>query len=459
MSARRVVAFALAFGLTAPGAAAVAQDATAAQLLVTAATPDPDGRALKIAGRNFGPHPFVTLDLYPIALQSATDSEIVATVPTALMPPGIYLLTVSRGPSATEIGSLQVTVGGGRTNPDTTTDRPDLGTLGPAGSEPAAKVGDRVITVDDVDREWRRTDPGGYLSLSRQLYENRRRATDALVTNELLAREAARRGLTVQALLAEEIPARTVTMPESAVLSLYEGLGDRARGVPLEQMRPALRAWLERVTQPELAKMNYVEELMKVSTRADVFLAAPRVRVDRAPQDAEIGPATAAVEIVAFGDLQSPEYARFALVFAKVRDTFGDKVRLVFKHLPLLGPESVTAGEAAACANAQGKFWAFHDAAVVRPVPLRLDRLKNVADAVGVDRRAFDACLDGGTFTEAIRRAAGEAERYAVRSSPSFLVNGSLAPPPPPFLPAFEFLKRLIEDALLQQARASSKDR
>jgi protein-disulfide isomerase len=277
-----------------------------------------------------------------------------------------------------------------------------------------------------------------------------------MVTNELLAREAKARGLTQEALLEQEIPKRVVTMPDSAVTSLYQGLGDRARGASLEQMRPALRAWLERMTEPELAKMNYVEELMKVATRAEVFLAAPRVQVERTAQDPTFGPAAAPVEIVAFGDFQSLEYARFAQAFGKVRDTFGDRIRLVFKHLPALGPESVSVAEAASCAHAQGKFWAYHDALLAQPGLLDAARQRQVSSDVGLNLPAFDACLDRGEFRGAIRHALDEAERYAILSSPSFLVNGRLAPTPPSFLPPFEFFKRVIEEELLRQARGAS---
>jgi protein-disulfide isomerase len=325
--------------------------------------------------------------------------------------------------------------------------------------EPAAKVGDRVITVAEVDQEWRRTDPSSYIGLGRQVYDNRRRAADQLVMNELLTREAAARGITTQALLDEEIPKRIVTTPESAVLALYQSLGDRTRGASLEQMRPALRAWLQRITEPELAKMTYVEELMKVSTRADVFLTPPRVRVEQTSQDVALGPAKAPIEIVAFGDFQSPEYARFAQLFGKVRDTFGEKVRFVFKHLPARGPESFDAAEAGACANAQGRFWAYHDAVVTQPGRLDVGRLKQIASDIALDRRAFDTCLDGGTFKDPIRQTLQEAERYGVRTSPAFLVNGWLAPASPPFLPPFEFFKRVIEEELLRVARAAPNGR
>jgi len=440
---------------------------------VTSAAPDPGGQTLTISGGNFGARPFVTLDLVPVTIRFAIDTQIVAAVPVNEMPAGTYLLTVSRGPSAAETGSFQLALEAVQPTRDNTTEKAPVGAAGNAASGPlppdsrdaasspspgeaAAKVGERVITIAEVDREWQRADPAGYLALNRQIYDGRRRAADLMVTNELLAREAKARGITTEALLKEEIPKHTVTMPDSAVTSLYQGLGDRTRGASLEQMRPALRAWLERMTEPELAKMNYVEELMKVSTRADVFLVAPRVEVDRTAQDPMLGPATAPVEIVAFGDFQSVEYARFAQAFGKVRDTFGDRIRLVFKHLPALGPESVKVAEAAACAHAQGKFWAYHDAVLAQAWPLDTARLKQVSIDVGLNRPAFDACLDRGEFGTVIRRALDDAERYAIMSSPSFLVNGRLAPTPPSFLPPFEFFKRIIEEELLRQAKGAS---
>ncbi len=447
----------VAIGLAAPPTAS-AQQAAAPQLVVRSAVPDPDGQSLVITGENFIRRPLVTLDLVPVTVQSATDSQIVAAVPVTMMPPGAYLLTVSRGPSAADNGSLEVTLGGGRPKPDESAGiGAEPARLGPSGNEPAATVGDRVITVADVDREWRRTVPGSYLGLSREIYETRRRIVDQMVADELVAREAAARGLTPQALLDQEIPKRVVPAPESAVLALYQSLGDRTRGAALEQMRPALRAWLTRHTEPELAKMNYVEELTKLSTRAEVLLATPRVRVERTSRDVVLGPEAAPVELVAFGDFQSLEYARLAQAFGKMRETFGDKVRLVFKHLPLSGPESAAAAEAGACANAQGKFWALHDAIIVQPGRLDADRLKQIAGDVRLDRRVFDGCLGGGTFKSTIRQALDEAERYAVTSSPRFLVNGALAPPPPPFLPPFEFLKRIIEEELLRVSAANRR--
>jgi protein-disulfide isomerase len=436
-----------------------AAQAPLTQLAVTSAVPDPSGQTVTITGANFGPRPLVTLDLLPVTVQFSMDSQIVAAVPVNMMPAGQYLLTVSRGPSPAESASLQLTLGGGQ--PARASTSPAVAAVAdtarlPSGTDVAAKVGDRVITVEDVDREWSRADPAGYLAFRRQVYDSRRRIADQMVADDLIAREAAARGLTPEALLATEIPKRVITTPESAVLAMYDGLGDRARGATLEQMRPALRAWLTRITEPELAKMNYVEELMKVSTRAEVFLDAPLVQIERTPQDPVLGPRTAPVEIVAFGDFDSAEYAQFAQAFSRVLDTFGDRVHVVFKNLPVLGPESMTIAEAAACANAQGRFWPYHDAVVARRGPLDTARLKQLASDVGLNRMTFDACVDRDEYEPAMRQALAEAQRYAIASSPSFLVNGRLAPAPPPFLPPAEFFKRLVEEELLRQSKAGA---
>ena len=430
-------------------------------LAVTGAVADAGGQSVTITGVNFGPSPFVTLDLVPLTLRSTTDTQIVAAVPVGIMPPGDYLLTVSRGPSPADTGSFQLTLGPPKPKPLAADQRSPgpRATAAPsgAGAEPALQVGDRAITVAEVDREWQRTDPAGYIALSRQMYEMRRRIADRMVAEELLAREAAARGLTTEALLEEEIPKRVITTPDSAVQSLYEGLGDRARGATLDQMRPALRAWLQRITEPELAKMAYVEELMKLSTRVDNFLAAPRVAVDRTAQDAALGPAAAPIELVAFGDFQNTEYARFARAFGRVRDTFGDRLRLVVKNLPALGPSSVAAAEAAQCALAQNKFWPYHEALLVPPGAASATQLKRVAVNVGLDAAAFDACVDRGAMRGVVQGALEEAKRYGLQRSPSFLINGRLAPDPPPFLPPFDFFKRLIEEELGLQAKAAAR--
>lgn len=462
------VAVGLVIGIA--GGAASAQPGRTSPLVLSGARPDPQAGTLTIAGAGFGQLPFVTLDLVPLAVRSATDSEIVAAAPVSLMPPGDYVLTVSRGAGAGEHASLDVALHGGaaaggstpatrsgagaRSAPAARTGGTDGPRLAAGPDAVAARVGDRVITVAEVDRAWRRQDPGGFAALAREIHDTRWRFTDTLVAEALIAHEADAQGLTPEALLEREIPPRIVEMPESAVRSLYADVGTAARGASYEQMEPALRAWLERVTARELARMNYLEELTAVSINAELALDAPRVAVERTAQDARLGPQDAPVELVVFGDFQNADYGRFTAAFGRVRETYGERVRIVFKHLPPPDrPAAIQAAQAAQCANLQERFWPFHDALLSRPAVLDAFRLRQAAGEAGLDVERFDACVAGGATHRTILDALEEAIRYGLHASPSFLVNGRLAPEPPPFLPPFEFFTRLIEEELLQVSR------
>lgn len=449
------------FGLTGWTAGPMVQAQGApGPLVIESASPDVGSDTLTIAGTNFGPRPLVTLDLIPMNVQLAISTRVVVSVPVGSMPPGVYLLTVSRGPGAGESASLEVALHGGTTNAPpakgstASAAPPARAVTVPAttGTDVAATVGDSAITVAEVDREWQRADPAGYLAVMRQLDAQRRRVANQLVAQALIAREAAARGVTPEALLAEELPKRRIEMPDAAITSLYTSLGDRTRGASLEQMRPALRAWLARHTEPEIARMNYVEELMKVSTKADVVLPAVVSHVDLGPGDPALGPADAPVTLVAFGDLQSNEYVRLALAFPRARETFGNRLRIVFKPLPTFGGPSAEVAQAAACAHVAGKFWAYHDASM-KPGALDSGRLTTLAKEVGLDPTAFGSCLLREEIRTLPQRALDDAARYGLTGSPALLVNGRLAPEPPPFLPPIEFLTRLIEEELQRQAR------
>jgi len=457
--------FVAVMALWIPGGAN-AQNVATPPVSIESAAPDASNGTLTVSGSGFGSRPFVTLDLVPLNVQLAIDQRLIAIVPLGMIPPGSYLLTVTRGSQAADTASIEVRLGlPPAAAADSAQPRPGSGSASsvpatpepsqlPSASDAAARVGDKTISVADVDREWQRTDPTGYLSASRQLYDARRRVVTDMVNNELLSREAASRGITVDALLKEELPKRSVPLPDNAVTALYESLGDRARGATVDQLRPALREWLARKVEPELAKMTYIEELTKVSTRADTLLIAPKVDVEHAADDPAIGPQGAPVEIVLFGDFQSRTYARIALTLPRVRDLFGARVRFVFKHFPANDPTSIAAAEAAACANLQEKFWPFHDTLLGQAGALDRARFTSVATAIGADRTKFDACVDREETRERIGLALEETRRYDLPGPGSILVNGRLAPEPPAFLPTFEYLKRLVEEEVARQARA-----
>lgn len=204
----------------------------------------------------------------------------------------------------------------------------------------------------------------------------RRDVLQQLINEKLLAAEAARRGVTVQALLA-------ATPSKAALLA---GLAEKA-GV-------------------------------------HVALQPARTKIATEGRPA-VGPAKAPVTLVVFSDFQCPYCRGAADVVREVQRAEGDRVRLVYRHFPLpIHDRAERAAEAAECASLAGKFWPVHDALFASPEKLSDADLTAHAVAAGVDREAFTQCLASGvtrTAIEADRRAAIEA---GVEGTPAIFVNG-----------------------------------
>src|SRR3712207_6579192 len=96
-------------------------------------------------------------------------------------------------------------------------------------------------------------------------------------------------------------------------------------------------------------------------TDADLprFLTQP---VDPA-RDHIRGPVDAALTLVEYGDFECPFCARATGVTDELWDRFGDELRYVFRHLPLVDvhAHAELAARAAVAAHLQGRFWGMHD--------------------------------------------------------------------------------------------------
>jgi hypothetical protein len=102
------------------------------------ATAEISGDVLYLAGQNFGNAPTVTLAGLPLQILSVSpDGTLLsAQIPTPL-DPGSYLLTVSRGPAATQNATFIVVVGSGSASNGPKGDPGPAGPAGPAGPQGA----------------------------------------------------------------------------------------------------------------------------------------------------------------------------------------------------------------------------------------------------------------------------------------------------------------------------------
>jgi protein-disulfide isomerase len=133
----------------------------------------------------------------------------------------------------------------------------------------------------------------------------------------------------------------------------------------------------------------------------------------------------ALVTIVEWSDFQCPFCAREAPVIAKLRAKYGDELRVIYRHFPVLfHPDSMIAAEAGAAAAEQGKFWAFHDQVFAHAGELARADLEAYAKAAGLDVARFRAALDDRRFHDAVVVEGAAAEALGVDGTPTFFING-----------------------------------
>ena len=104
--------------------------------------------------------------------------------------------------------------------------------------------------------------------------------------------------------------------------------------------------------------------------------------------------------------------------------------------MAFLGEESVAAAAASECADEQGRFWEYHDALFTHTAGrgkgvFTNSALKQYAADVGLDRAAFNSCVDSRRYEDWVRSETEQGRRLGVTSTPTLVVNGHLVSPVP----------------------------
>jgi protein-disulfide isomerase len=100
-------------------------------------------------------------------------------------------------------------------------------------------------------------------------------------------------------------------------------------------------------------------------------------------------------------------------------------VRLVVRDFPLSQHANARkAAEAAEAAREQGKYWEYATVLFRNQSALGVDKLRQYATEVGLDRARFDASLDSGKFAEKIQRDVVDGRKLGVSGTPTLYVNG-----------------------------------
>jgi protein-disulfide isomerase len=296
-----------------------------------------------------------------------------------------------------------------------------------AGADVAARVGDRAITLRELDDRWRVEEPGQKAQADQTLYDGRKSALDAIIADMLVAQAAKAKNATPEAFAQAEVARRIKAVTDADVRTFYVQNSERMQGRPFEQMAPAIQRFLED-QQQTLAKQDLIAELRKAGPPIRVLMDAPRVAVAVTGDDPAQGAATAPVTVVEYSDFQCPFCGRVLPTLKELRTKYGDKMRLVWKDFPLtqIHPQAFLAAQAGNCAREQGKFWEYHDRLFANQQALQPDLLKKYATEVGMDAAKFNECLDSSKYEAKVQESLAAGTRLGITSTPTVYINGRM---------------------------------
>lgn len=302
-----------------------------------------------------------------------------------------------------------------------------------------ATVNNQRITSADIENSLRPM----IFSVQEEMYELRRRDLNRKINDVLLTQEAQKRQVTTRALLDAEVNSKVPTITEAEAQKFFNSNKDRLNGT-FPELKDQLIRYLQN-TETDKLQLTFAESLRKTAAIQD-FLIAPQPPVyEIATNDQPVlGDMKAAVTIIEFTDFQCLSCAQVQPVLERLIKEYNGRVRLVVRDYPLTQHEhAFKAAEAAEAAREQGKYWEFTAKLFANQSALSVDKLKQYATEVGLDRAKFDAALDSGKFKSEIQRDIMDGSRVGIKGTPSLFINGKLMPDR-----SYETLKQAIDATL-----------
>jgi protein-disulfide isomerase len=286
----------------------------------------------------------------------------------------------------------------------------------------AAKVADEVVTLDEIEK----TVASQLAQLEEQRYQLMASKLEELIAERLLAREAKRRGISVEELLKAEVLSKVPEVTEADVTAFITQNKGRMQEETAE-LRLKVRAYLreQKVAQQRSAYAASLERGAKVER----FLEEPEpYRVTVKEGAFATGPRDAPVTIVEFSDFQCPFCRTVVATIREVMRQYPTTVRLAFRDFPIanLHPKAPKVAEAARCAGEHGKFWEYHDLLFDHQTQATTEDFKRFADQLKLDPKSFASCLDSGKQRAAVKSDLEEGARLGITGTPTFFINGRM---------------------------------
>lgn len=303
-----------------------------------------------------------------------------------------------------------------------------------------ATVNGRNITSADIEDSLRPT----IYRVQQQVYELRKQDLDLTINDRLLAQEAQKRGISERELLTQEVAAKATPITDEAALKFFNENKDRITETDFSKIKYQIVEYLAALQKNDLS--GAFAARLRQGASVQIFLTEPEAPVYQIATDDQPskGNPKSRVTLVEFTDYQCPSCSQEFPILETLMKEYGDRVRLVVRDFPLSQHENAAkAAEAAEAAREQGKYWEYVTLLFSRQSALQVEKLKEYASEIGLNRTQFDAALSTGKFTEKVQRDQIDGEKIGVNATPSLFINGR-----PIDDPSYEGLKTAIDNLL-----------
>jgi len=138
------------------------------------------------------------------------------------------------------------------------------------------------------------------------------------------------------------------------------------------------------------------------------------------------GDDNATVTLVEYGDYECPHCAAAQPVLEQIQAHFGNRLRLVYRHFPLVEvhPHAGAAAEAAEFAAYHDLFWQMHRAIFANQQRLNVPLLVSLAANLRLSPIDLRDALASERFSGKVREHFIGGVRSGVNGTPTFFVNG-----------------------------------
>jgi len=313
-----------------------------------------------------------------------------------------------------------------------------------APDDPVAIVGGKPITCAELAEEARGRVVSAKNEFEEKVHQIQLGTLENMINERLLEAKAKEAGQTLEEYL--EAKTQVPDPTDEQLKQVYDqAVASGQQLPPFEEVKEGIVRYL--TEQPRKQAMTQLitslRDEAKVETKMPPYIPG---KVEVEFDGPAKGPATAPVTIVEFSDFECPFCSRAEPTIEKVMAEYGDKVRLVYADYPLPNHAAAPkASEAALCAQDQGKYWEMHSKLFANQRALGIDALKGYATELGLDRTAFDKCLDDGGKAEQIKVAMELGQELGVSGTPAFFINGRMLSGAQPF----DRFKELIDHELV----------